>query len=116
MPPAREPGRGTYDFPPPSHKGWEWAGTFTEVAHQRVNLSGEAEPAFELFLAELTGLAHKEVARFLMVLARHDDEGTQPIEPHTRAGYAGRIGPAAPAPAVTAHRQGLDAHNSAGIG
>jgi len=52
-----------------------------EVAHQRVDLGGEAEPAFELLLAEFAGLAHKKVARLLMVLARHD-EGKQPVEPH----------------------------------
>lgn len=53
-----------------------------EVAHQRVDLGGEAEPAFELLLAEFAGLAHKKVARLLMVQARHDDEGKQPIELH----------------------------------
>lgn len=72
----------TYDPPPPSHREWEWAGTLTEVAHQRIDLGGEAEPAFELFLAELAGLAHKKIARLLMVLARHDDEGKPPVEPH----------------------------------
>lgn len=57
-------------------------GGFAEVAHQRVDLGGEAEPAFELFLAELAGLAHKEVTRLLMVQARHDEEGKHPIELH----------------------------------
>ena len=55
---------------------------FAQVAHQRIDLGGKAEPAFELFLAELAGLAHKEVARLLMVLTRHDDEGKHPVEPH----------------------------------
>jgi len=53
-----------------------------EVAHQGVDLGGEAEPAFELLLAEFAGLAHEEVAGLLMVLARHDDEGEQAVEPH----------------------------------
>lgn len=42
-------------------------GTLTEVAHQRMDLGGKTEPAFDLFLAELAGLAHKEVTRLLMV-------------------------------------------------
>lgn len=63
-------------------KGGNWQGACAEVAHQRVDLGGEAEPVFELFLVELAGLAHKEVARILMVLARHDDESKQPVEPH----------------------------------
>lgn len=67
----------------PHHiKSGNGQGAFAKITHQRVNLGGEAEPAFELFLAELAGLAHKEVARLLMVLARHDDEGKQPVEPH----------------------------------
>lgn len=66
-------------------------GAFAEVAHQRVDLGGEAKPALELFLAQFAHLAHlaqfahlahKEVARLLMVLARHDDESKQPVEPH----------------------------------
>lgn len=56
-----------------------------------------------------------EVARLLMVLARHDDESKQPVEPHTyRAGHAGQVGPAVSTPVVTVRRQELDAHNSAG--
>ena len=63
-------------------EGRDRQGAFAEVAHQGVDLGGEAEPAFELLLAELAGLAHEEVAGLLMVLARHDDEGKQPVEPH----------------------------------
>jgi len=67
----------------PHHiEGGNGQGAFAKITHQRVNLGGEAEPAFELFLAELAGFAHKEVARLLMVLARHDDEGKQPVKPH----------------------------------
>jgi len=53
-----------------------------EVAHQGVDLGGEAEPAFELLLAQFARLAHEQVARLLMVLARHYDEGEQAVEPH----------------------------------
>ncbi len=63
-------------------EGGNGQGPLTEVAHQGIHLSGEAEPALELFLAELSGLAHEEVAGLLMVLARHDDEGEQAVEPH----------------------------------
>ena len=67
----------------PHHiEGGNGQGALLEVAHQRVDLGGEAEPAFELLLAEFAGLAHKEVTPLLMVQARHDDEGKQPIEPH----------------------------------
>lgn len=63
-------------------KGRDRQGALLEVAHQGVDLGGEAEPAFELLLAELSSLAHEQVAGLLMVLARHDDEGEQPVEPH----------------------------------
>ncbi len=63
-------------------EGRDRQGALLEVAHQGVDLGGEAEPAFELFLAEFAGLAHEEVAGLLMVLARHDDEGEQAVEPH----------------------------------
>lgn len=63
-------------------KGRDRQRPLTEVAHQWVDLGGEAEPAFELLLAELAGLAHEEVAGLLMALARHDDEGEQSVEPH----------------------------------
>ncbi|MNE12348.1 hypothetical protein D3C80_1051430 [compost metagenome] len=67
----------------PHHiEGRDRQGPLLEVTHQGVHLGGEAEPAFELLLAQLSGLAHEEVAGLLMVLARHDDEGEQAVEPH----------------------------------
>lgn len=67
----------------PHHvEGRDRQGPLLEVAHQGVDLGGEAEPAFELLLAELARLTHKQVARLLMVLARHYDEGEQAVEPH----------------------------------
>ncbi len=67
----------------PHHiEGGNGQGTLAEIAHQGINLGGEAKPALELFLAELARLAHEEIAGLLMVLARHDDEGEQAVEPH----------------------------------
>ena len=67
----------------PHHvEGGNGQGPLAKVAHQGVHLGGETEPALELLLAQLSGLAHEEVAGLLMVLARHDDEGEQAVEPH----------------------------------
>ena len=44
-------------FLPHHIEGGNGQGAFAEVTHQRVDLGGEAEPAFEFLLAELAGLA-----------------------------------------------------------